>query len=440
MGEEPPLTAGARHRLREAAAAMLAEPTLADLTAFVTVTRLTEATGLSRGAASRAFEEELARLPHLTAPQVVARSAFLDPPGARDVMGDDTLVLLEAVLEQAEAGPVPLPEVVARLVAAPAAAGANGASAHEFTRDWLALAVCHRDEEVRTDLVRSYAGYRRVYAGVIERLLAVMDRETVPGVDVGELSSIITACLDGLVGRLRREPESGEEPIVRALLGLWGGLTRPVGTQEALVDTHVAAVGRPRRMAEEDEANIARAAVELYRRHGWSSVLLASVAATAPLPVNRLLRSRPDRRHLAPLVWADLAGRLVRSDPSSTESGPGTDGHGAGAGPPEDGAESTDRAAALAALACRHRAACAALVQVRCELAEEPGETPAAGETDEVVAELAGWLAGDERAVSDAPVSAGRAVAAVETALTLAASPADLDPGVVAVAVRAVVG
>ena len=409
MAEAAPSASGtARERLRSAAAELMFEPTLADLTAFVTVSRLAEAADVSRGAASQAFRREMAAAPGLTAPQTVARSAFLDPPGAQEVMVGDTVELLDTVLDEAVSGPMPLPEVVARLVAGPVAQGARGESAHEYTRDWLALAVCNRDEEVRSDLARRYAAFRRLYGAVLSRLLTAMDREPVPGLDVDDLASMLTACIDGFVGHLRREPTAGEEFVVRALLGLWAGLTRPVGSGADETHASVSGVGRPHRLTAEEESAVTGAAVALHGRHGWSSVLLESVAATAEVPMGRLIRSRPDRRHLAPLVWVDLADRLERR----AEDGPG------------------DPLEALAELACRNRAASAALVGLRLDLADEPLAVPAGEDAEVVVRRLAGLVPG---ARDD-----DRALGAVEATLALAGSPSELPVGAVVSAARAV--
>lgn len=402
----------ARERLRAAAAEMMFEPTLADLTAFVTVSRLAEAADLSRGAASQAFRAELAAAPELTAPQAVARSAFLDPPGVQDLLVGETVELLDAVLEESTTGPMPLPEVVARLVAGPVTEGARGESAHEFTRDWLALAVCNRDEEVRSHLAHRYREFRGLYAAILTRLMAVMDREPVPGLEVQEAASILTACLDGVVGHLRREPGVDEEFVVRVVLGLWAGLTRPVGSGGDEAHARVSAIGRPHRLSDDEESAVTRATVDLYRRHGWSSVLLEAVAATSQIPMGRLVRSRPDPRHLAPLVWAELAERLERRV---------RDAGGEAAG---------DQLDALAELACRNRAAAAAMVGLRLELADTSVPVPAGEDAEAVLCRLAELLPGRH--------TGARPVGAVEAVLALAGSPSELPTGVVASAARAV--
>ncbi|MFZ4519990.1 MAG: hypothetical protein ACOYOP_16485 [Microthrixaceae bacterium] len=393
---------------------MLFEPTLAELTSFVTVSRLTEATGLSRGAASRAFAAELAARPDLTAPEAVARSAFLDPPGGQEVVVEETATLFEAVLADAARGPLPLPEVVAHLIAGPVAVGAVGvdrSGAQELTRDWLALAVCPDDAEVREELVRRYRQNQQVFGALLDRLLGALDREPVVGTDVEELAAVLQACIDGLAGRLRREPELGEEFVVRTLIALWSGLTQPAGADGDDVHIRAGAGGRPHSLGPGEDAAVVAAVRELYAMHGWSSLTLDGVADRSSVPVGRLVRSRPDRRHFAPIVWEALAERLER-----TLSGP-----------------RPDRTAALAALACRHRAAAAAMVELRMAVADDPS-SHAAREVGRMIDRL-GALLDDAVGPESATVAGGTAA---ETVLALAASPAGVPPAVVAAAARAV--
>ncbi len=368
----------AREALVGAAADLWFAADLDDLASFITVSRLREATGLSTGAVYSAFPcgadgSDAGR----SAPRRVARHALLCPPGDPDRTVAEALELVGTALDAAVGGPLPLPEVVARLVALPAVEGARGDFAHEFSQGWLLAAVALNDPDAADELRRSYLQYQRTHTPVVIRLLELAGREPVHGLQVDELAAMLTSVLDGCAFRLRFDRDRDEEFIVRLLLGLWTGLTRPVGDEDHLLGGRAASPAADLPLAPEQRDAVEGAVRRLHDRDGWSAVTLQRVAELAAVPASQLVAAYPDRHRLAPLVWSGLAESLRRRS--------GDRGTGPGAAP--------ELVRDLAATACANRAVTASLLQAR--LAGQAGpEQPATAVVDDLAHLLAGAVPG----------------------------------------------
>jgi hypothetical protein len=408
-GPRPVPRGGARAALLQAASELMYGATLDDLTAFITVPRLRERTGLSSGAIYAAFAAEIAASPGRSAPQVVARLAFLDPPGDQDRSVIETSLLVSQIVEDAVDGPVALPEVIARLVAAPGVEGARGSFTAEFTHDWLAASVCLQDPEVAEDLRANYEEFRATYTPTLLRVLELVDREPVAGLHPEQVADILISVMDGLALRLRFDESLGEEFVVIVLLGLWDGLTRPVGDDDELLGI---AAPRSRPLDARELQLVTDAVVDLTDGSGWGAVSVGAVAERTRLPPSQLVAHFPDRHRFAALVWPGLLESLRRRHP--------------------DPATPTQHAAAVRSLAdtcCSRRALTASLLRAR--LAATDGLDAEHGPAALVVDDLVAWLAGPSaEGAEDRGGATWRDV--VEVVLAAAATDPDVTSEVVA--------
>ena len=305
---------GARDALVLAAADLLAEATLDDLTAFITVSRLKERTGLSSGAIYSAFSPTTgvgART--RSAPQAVARRAVLDPPDDSDdlytaAVGD----LLEGLVAGAEAGDDGvLVDAIADRVAEMVMVGARGDLAAGYTLAWIAIAVSLQDPEVAAYLRGAYGTYAGRYAALVERLLAISGREPADGLDVLTLATLVMSTVDGAAMMVRFDDGLDERFISKAIVACWAGATRRAGVTDELLGHRIAVpTSAP---AQGDELRAVEAAVRRVRdRAGWPAVTLHKVAQLAGVSDSRMAGLFATRDHLAPLVWDATVDTLER--------------------------------------------------------------------------------------------------------------------------------
>jgi AcrR family transcriptional regulator len=408
---------------------MTRELTLDDLTSFVTVARLTERTGLSNGAVYSAFAPEVGRGGRSrTAPQAVAREALVRRPLDTPLVEAQLAVLQEVVDRSATAGDL-FPDELARLMAAILVDATRGSMASEYTQAWLVLAGGLRDDEVGARVRADYERWEGLYGRVATRVLSVTGREPVDGFDADSVAMAISATMDGAAQRLRCDPSVGEEFVVRLLMALWAGLTRPAGREDDLLEQRVT-LGRPLELTGEEDAAVRAAVLRVHETAGWGAVTLRKVAQLSRVPVGRLVRRHPDRDHLAAVVWAELADGIERRARSVS-------GGGAGA---EDRLPGLVRV--LADVACGNRRLTASLLTARLR-SPAPTDTGAGdavtavpGDAGEVVGRLVAVL----RAGIEPPDPAGLRPALVVEAVLGRAASGDDRPEAITAAVLAMPG
>lgn len=299
---------GARDALVAAVHDMLDEVTLDDLTAFVTVSRLTERTGLSAGSIYSAFRSEADSGRASSAPRAVAREALIGQPFDSNLVDLMASVLREA-LDRAELRPGDLlPAEVADLVAV---AVVSAARSPEYTRSSLVLAGCLGDVEVAERMRADYLVWERLYTELTLDLLDRSGREPVDGLKAGDLARSLLAAADGAAQRVRCDPDLGNEFVRHLVLGLWAGLTRPVGDEDDLLERRVSGP-LVVELSGDEQAAIATAVRRVNDTAGWQAVTLRKVAQLSGVPVGRVARAFPDRDHFSLLLWDDLLAGIER--------------------------------------------------------------------------------------------------------------------------------
>lgn len=328
MGDEPePLhatksVATARDRLEEAARRLLAGATLDDLSAFVTVNRLTEHSGLSSGAVYSAFSpgpgiDSRTR----TAPQEVARAAFrsLDPQS--DEMVEAVHDSLGAAIAQGESEGLEFLLTVAEMLVAPitaAARGLNGDDGWSYTHLFLGAATALNDPEVAEFLSRAYEEYDRVYEPGLEVLLRLSGRVLIDGVDIHQLSQMLISVGDACALRSRVAPNTDPSIMTRMYVAIWVAMTRRVDARDDQLGHRLAILGQDPLGDEESEA-VRAAVLRVTSRAGWPAVTLAKVAQLAGISDTRLVGVYPSRHDLSVIVWADLIAGVRRRDAARSE-------------------------------------------------------------------------------------------------------------------------
>jgi hypothetical protein len=304
---------GARDALVRAAQELVAEATLDDLTAFITVSRLKERTGLSSGAIYSAFSPSAgvgARA--RSAPQAVARRGVLATPDHRD--DELTLRVVQTLAElvgAAAEGDGLLVDAIADRVAEAVMAAARGEMAGQYTHTWIAAAVSLHDPEVAAALEEAYGRYRQWYAALIAELLALSGREPADGLDLETLADLLVTVADGTAMRVRFDRGLDERFISTAIVACWAGATRRRGVTDELLGHRIAVPTSHAADAAELEA-IEAAVRRVRERAGWPAVTLHKVAQLAGTSDSRLAGLFPTRDHLARLLWEPIVDRLVR--------------------------------------------------------------------------------------------------------------------------------
>ncbi len=297
-----------------AAKELIAEANLDDLTAFITVSRLKERTGLSSGAIYSAFSPTSGVGPRTrSAPQAVARRAVLDPPDNSTDEYSLSIVdtLGRLVLDAESSGDGLMIDAIADRIGEAVMAGATGELAAGYTMQWIASTVSLHDPEITTFLRESYGRYTQWYGALIARLLEVSGREPADGLDVDMLADLFVSAVDGAAMRVRFDAVLDERFVSKVIVACWAGATRRAGVTDELLGHRIAVPtqGPPA----DDELEAIEAAVRRVReRAGWPAVTLHKVAQLAGTSDSRLAGLFPDRDHLAPLAWAGTVDTLVR--------------------------------------------------------------------------------------------------------------------------------
>ncbi len=318
-------SASARDRLEETARRLLAGATLDDLTAFVTVSRLTEGSGLSSGAVYSTF----APGPGVgnrtrTAPQAAARAAFrsLDPES--DEMVEAIHDSLGAALAQGEQEGLEFLLTVAEMLVAPittSARGLHGDDGWTYTHLFLGAATALNDPEVSEFLSRSYEDYDRVYEPGLEVLLRLSGRVLIDGVDIHQLSQMLISVGDACALRCRVAPSTDPSILTRMYIAIWVAMTRRVDARDDQLGLRLAILGQNPLGDEESDA-VRSAVLRVTSRAGWPAVTLAKVAQLAGIPDARLAGVYPSRHDLSVLVWDDLVAGVQRRDAARQELTP----------------------------------------------------------------------------------------------------------------------
>lgn len=298
--------------LRQAAEQLWGGITLDDLSAFVTVGRLTQASGLSNGAV---YSAHSASDQGRSAPQSAMREAFLrmDP-------ADDELVL--GVIEQlhesfdATIGPDFLEHVASQL--SPLVAhSARSPEMWDYTHFWLGAAVANNDSGVASAVRQNYRSTIASYSRAVERLLGLTGRELIDGIDLVTLVTMMVAGADGIALVLRLDPEADPSLIEHMLLAVFAATTRLTGGEDPLTPLVIASTD----ITEADDAETydatdaaVRAAVrQITDRTGWHEVDLRKVAELTGLHSAGLAVRYPTVHHLATLLWDDEVDKLRRA-------------------------------------------------------------------------------------------------------------------------------
>ena len=385
---------------------LLAGATLDDLTAFITAARLSRVSGVSGGAIYSAF----APGPGVggatrSGPQAAARHTFIHPSYDADAVTQLAMAIVEAAVVQGNDGTTGLDlPAVTDSIADLVLEGVDGSLARNYSQLWLAAAVALNDPEIRQVGREEYRSYFEGYGVMVAELLRLSGREPLEGTSVDQLAAVLVTAVDGAVLQLRFDPDLGRDHTVRLVLGLWAGLTRPVGDPDDLLERRVA--GPLSGPVTAEEAPAVEAAVRrLHDRAGWGAVSLRKVAQLSGVPVVRLATRYPDRHHLAPVVWAGLSSAVAGADRA-----PGTGPAGRVVAMVMD----------LADMACSHRALAASLLRARLCDGAVTGGTGADPVVDPLVGALAAAL--DAAGWGDGDGGTGRAATIVDAVVVRAAT------------------
>ncbi|UDY34620.1 hypothetical protein [Dermatobacter hominis] len=297
----------ARERLREASARLLSGATLDDVTAFITVNRLTAASGLSSGAIYSAFASDGAR----SAPQAAARQLFLSIRPQDDPMVIEILEQLHGSMDDADDAEQRFVETLAELAAAPVVASARSSEPWDYTHLWLAAAVAINDEEVRDAVRHVYVENTRTYERAIARALELVGRTPVEGIDIHMLASMLVAGADGAAVRLRFDPDADPDLVRLTYLSTIASMTRRVDEADDLFASRVISSYRPQpQPVHLDDVRDAVRAVD--EREGWAAVTVTRIVTLTGIAESAFVAMYPTRHHLATFIWDDVLGTVER--------------------------------------------------------------------------------------------------------------------------------
>ena len=293
--------------LTAAASRLLADATLDDLTAFVTVGRLTEASGLSNGAIYSSFCSTDER----SAPQAAARDAFLSVGPDDDEMVLQIIELVHASLEAEDGHDERFLETLAELAAAPVVESARGGALTDYTHMWFAAAIARNDPAAKAVGRALFTAGTKAYERIVTRVLELSDRVLAEGVDLTALVSVLMAGGDGLAMRLRLDDDADPDLVRVAFLSAFASMTR---RRDDVDDPFVGRVVAPASIRFDDElrSTVHEAVTTLVERAGWSAVTLGRVAGMTHIAETTLVAVYPTRHHLAALVWADVLAMVER--------------------------------------------------------------------------------------------------------------------------------
>ena len=394
----------ARERLREATARMMATATLDDLTAFVTVNRLTAESGLSSGAIYSAYSSDGGR----SAPQAAARDLFLSLGPEDDEMVIEILEQLHASMDAAEDQEQRFVETLAELAADPVVESALSTEPWDYTHLWMAAAVALNDEEVRESLCHLYTENTRAYERAMARALELVGRTLVEGVDLHTFASLLVAGADGAALRLRIDPLADPDLVRLTYLSTFASMTRRADESDDLFASRLLAAHRPPPQPVHVD-DIRGAVRDVTSREGWAAVTVSRVVAITGIPESVFVAMYPTRHHLAVFVWEDVLGTVERR--ARARQGLGAE------------SEVVELVTDLAESACTRRSLVASLLTARLHAAATSDGGAFDPSSERLVALLAELLDG---AAEEVRTVAARA--AVD-ALLMGAAASEADPG-----------
>lgn len=297
----------AHGRLLDAASTLLARATFDDLTAFVTVGRLTAESGLSNGAVYSAFEAAAGR----SAPQQAARSALLSLGPEDDQMVVQILEQVHASLEAEDGSDERFIEALAELAAGPVVDSARGDALSDYTHVWLAAAVARNDDEVKAAGRRLFDDGTASYERMLARILELSGRTLAEGIDLTTFASVLMAGADGLAVRLRFDDRADGDVVRVAFLSAFASMTRRIDEADDLFAGRVVASGNVR--AHDDvRGTVGDAVRSLVDREGWGAVSIRRVIGLTGIAETTVVAAFPTRHHLATLVWTDVLAMVER--------------------------------------------------------------------------------------------------------------------------------
>lgn len=298
----------ARPRLHAAAERLLSRVTLDDLTAFVTVGRLAEESGLSNGAiysAARPSEGIDGRT--RSAPQAIVREMFLS---WRNVTGD-LYQEIEAAMEGCIGGSSTdrqLVERIATILGRHVEESARGESGWEYTQLTLAAGVALNDPAVRERLTENYLELGQSYRELVVAVLDLTERVPVDGISLDELIWMMVDVADA--GAMRHRATGMASGTATLVQMVFAAATRRRDDHE---DESIGRLAFDVRTPDPDDRDrIAYATRRLTEESGWDAVTLTRVQEISGVDRSVLVAVATTRHHLAAPVWADVVSSIER--------------------------------------------------------------------------------------------------------------------------------
>lgn len=301
----------ARPKLRDAALRLLQGVTLDDLTAFITVGRLSQESGLSSGAIYSAHQpvEAAAGGRPRSAPQVAAREAFLSFFAATDGWATDVIAGIDALLARSPSD-AEVVDAVARIVGDHVERAGRGDGGWDHTHLWLSAAVAVNDPEVRVGVAALYRELEQVYQVLIERLLELTDRVTVQGVTVEHLARSLVDAADAGALRFRINPDTEPGAVAQLLRAVFAAMTRRCDDLDDDLPQRLASGSTTIR--DDHVRAVASAVPQILDRDGWEEVTMRRVEALTGLDRSTLVGIAPTRHRFATYVWRGAVDAIER--------------------------------------------------------------------------------------------------------------------------------
>ncbi|MBS1837728.1 MAG: hypothetical protein JST64_08525, partial [Actinobacteria bacterium] len=269
----------ARPLVHDAVDRLLTGVTLDDLTAFLTVNRLAEESGLSTGAIYSAYQPSDGHGDRRrSAPQTAAREVFLSFPSSGDGLSIEILAAMKHVVLHGSTDREII-ETLTGIIGSHVEASARGESGWDYTHFALSLAVALNDREVRE---RLSASYEEIHAGYVELVTVILDlteRVPIDGLSVMDLTWMVVDVADAGALRVRAGPDTQDGMVARMMQVVFAATTRrrDDDDDDALRRFAFGAV-----VATDDErSRIADAVRRIAARSGWGEVTLTRVANLA---------------------------------------------------------------------------------------------------------------------------------------------------------------
>lgn len=310
-GEDVAPRGGSRGRdvLVEAAASLLATPTLDDLLAgLVTTRRVAALADVSPGTVSHHYPREDEDGDRLSLGRAGAERALTLTGGADPAAYEDRVL---EVLDRLQAGDA---DVAARLVQAIRETLPVGLRADEGGLEgrlrtvsrFLHAAVAPGDERARRSLAEVSGAVRDVHADAYRALVRELDREFVADTTAEDVASLVLALADGITlqGCHDRRTDPGDRYVL-GVLALFDSLTRPVdeaATLDGLESLLPLPTGTP--LGPRQRRRIRDATRRVYDDGGWERVTIERVARYAGVPRISLVDHYGSRHGLACLAWS----------------------------------------------------------------------------------------------------------------------------------------